>query len=76
MIEARAVVETRTVGAFVDIFRTIASSESRRTRASVIVDSVDTGAPVLAWISHTIVDVLLAEMTGESDWTTAFVSVD
>jgi hypothetical protein len=33
-------------------------------------------ATVLAWISHTIVDVLLAEMTGESDWTTAFVSVD
>lgn len=63
-------------GAFVDVFRAIASSETRRAGASVVANAIDAGSTVLARIGHAVVDVLQAEVASESSGATAFVAVN
>ena len=67
--------------AFVDVIRTIPACESWRAGASVVADSVDASAAVLAdglagGVGSALVDVFAALGSGESDRAAAFVAVD
>lgn len=60
LVEAGAVVLTRSGGAFVDVNFAAVALKSRHTEATVFVDAVEADGSVLAGVGGALVDLLLA----------------
>lgn len=71
-IGAAAAVGTRFGQAEIDTTAAVYSMESGHALATILVNQVDAGAAVLAFVSHTIVNILLALGARESVGTYAF----